>query len=466
MDLVPISSFAIKESTMKSMIILAALFSLMCSTPQAQTDSARADEKFVYSLAFQSEIFGYPLLGMYQRLSDEVLNPETRKASFNQYFHYRALATPTVSPFPAPNNDTLYSTAWLDLRHGPVILSMPDTKGRYYTAHIMDLTTETIANFGQRLNGTKAARFAVVGPGWKGALPRGIKDFVRSETVFASVLLRILVDGPSDVSAVNALQDQFGIEATRQADTKMSLSLFTTGDGQKRLDQLRDVISLSPIAEKDRGMVLSFAPLGITKLPDTFSVVRPDALISAAQRDARQLIASVGPKTGKIFDGWRYPPVAIGRYGADYLQRSSVWDGGPLANVTEEAFYPAALLDSSNRMLDGQIGTYKITFFPDKLPPAKAFWSLTMYRLDDKNLVENPIQRYSIGNRTKGLRYNSDGSLSIFIQADEPDPINKTNWLPAPRQPFYMVLRLYGPNEWALSGQWKAPPVERVKVLP
>ena len=131
-----------------------------------------------FSTAFQAAIYGYPLLGMYRRMSEEALDPATRKAPFDAYFHWTELATPEASPFPAPNNDTLYSTAWLDLRKEPSILAMPDTKGRYYTAHIMDMTTETIANIGQRLNGTEEGSFAVVGPGWHGDLPPGIKGVV------------------------------------------------------------------------------------------------------------------------------------------------------------------------------------------------------------------------------------------------------------------------------------------------
>ncbi len=135
------------------------------SCAQAQGTSARSNEAIVYATAFQAAVYGLPIEGMMQRLSQEVLDPKTRKAGFNAYYHYTALSTPQVSPFRAPNNDTLYSTAWLDLRKEPVILEMPSTNGRYYTAHVMDLTTETIANIGQRLTGTEAGAFAIVGPG-------------------------------------------------------------------------------------------------------------------------------------------------------------------------------------------------------------------------------------------------------------------------------------------------------------
>lgn len=197
--------------------VLAVMASLVLAPREGMAQDtagfARPDTSFAYTTAYKATVFGMPLLGMYERLTQEVLDGATRKAPFDAFYHYRALATPSVAPFPAPNNDTLYSTAWLDLRQGAVILEAPDTGGRYYTAQVLDMATETLANIGQRVDSTGAGRFAIVGPGWEGSLPAGVTRVVRCPTSFAYVLLRILVDGPADVPAVNVLQNKFSLKA-------------------------------------------------------------------------------------------------------------------------------------------------------------------------------------------------------------------------------------------------------------
>lgn len=442
--------------------VVAALLVSICPVQAADTAMA-------YATTFNATIYGYPLIGMYERLSNEVLAPATRRAPFNTYYHYRMLSTPTVSPFPAPNNDTLYSTAWLDLRREPAILSVPSTAGRYYTAHIMDMTTETLTNVGQRLDGTDAASFAVVGPDWNGTLPPGPKRVVRSQTRFAYVLLRVLVDGPEDVATVNALQDKFTIASVSRhragltgIDEGEPVPAYEAATTAGRLAMLDRYLRMNPVPTRDEALVASFAPIGVVPFEASLKLSADAETVALAEKDARRFIASVGPRTGVIVNGWRKPATAIGTYGLDYLQRASVWDGGPLANVLEESFYPAALLDSDDRPLDGTSGRYWLRFRAKDLPPANAFWSITMYRMDDKNLVSNPIGRYSIGNRTRGLVYGADGSLAIPIQVERPtEATAAANWLPAPAAPFYLVLRLYGPRPEAVSGTWTPPPLVR-----
>lgn len=444
---------------------------LLAGSAGAQNTERQPDEAFASATAFQATVFGYPLVGMYARLTEEVLDPATRKAPLNAYFHYRALATPDIAPFPAPNNDTLYSTAWLDLRKEPAILSMPDTKGRYYTAHVLDMATETLTNFGQRLDGTAAQHFAVVGPDWTGTLPPGIKRVVRSETRFAYVLLRVLVDGPQDVPVVNALQDRFAVASLSRfqagqtgAPEGDAIAPYAAETAGQRLAMLDRVLRMNPVSGQDKGVVASFGPLGIGPVAPSLRVMPSAGSLATAEKEARAFIASVGPRTGIFVNGWRKPAGAIGVYGTDYLQRASVWDGGPLANTADESFYPAALLDGDNRPLNGAAGRYLLRFPPGLKPPVEAFWSITMYKLGDKLLVSNPIQRYSIGNRTQGLAEDADGGLTVAIQADRPaDSRQAANWLPAPREPFYLVLRLYGPKPEAISGAWTPPALLPVK---
>ena len=424
------------------------------------------EQSVAYAAALEAAIYGLPIEGMMLRLSDEVLDPATRKAPFNAYYHYTALATPQVSPFRAPNNDTLYSTAWLDLRQEPVILEMPDTGGRYYTAHIMDLTTETIANIGQRIYGTQAAAFAIVGPGWKGEVPSGIQATITSHTVFANVLLRNLVDGPQDVASVNELQKRFKIRPLSEflgkaAAQGASLEPIQARNPQERLALLDRALKMNPIRPGEDSLLGLFAGIGVGPAKVVQTITPEPELVDRAYDDAKVAIHSAGLKSGRFGNGWRLMLDGMGTYGFDYLQRAAVWAGGPLANVPEESFYPSAVTDAEGKPLDGS-QTYEIRFAAGELPPANAFWSLTMYRMGDGNLVANPIDRYSIGNRTKGLELGGDGSLTLNVQSKAPAQLSQqANWLPAPEGPFYMVLRIYGPKPEAISGAWLPPPIVR-----
>jgi hypothetical protein len=442
--------------------------SLRIGSSHAGPAAQALDQPLAHATAFNATIFGYPLNGMYERLTREVLDPATRKAGFDEYFHFRQLATPDVAPFPAPNNDTLYSTAWVDLRREPAILATPDTGGRYYTAQILDMATETIANVGQSVDGTQAGKFALVGPGWTGELPDGLRRVIRCDTAFAYVLLRIVVGGADDVAAVNALQDKFTIASVTRFGHGETGAVdddppprYQAGTPAEWLAMLDRVLRMSPVRTEDKGMVASFATIGVGPEASSLHVTPSSQTLASAEREARAVISSVGLRTGKILHGWRMPPQAIGRYGVDYLQRASVWDGGPLANTPDESFYPTAVLDADGKPLDGATGRYVLRFPPGELPPVNAFWSLTMYRLSDGHLVANPIHRYSIGDRTPGLIRAPDGLLTLSIQADRPIG-EAANWLPAPKARFYMVLRLYGSKPAARNGAWVPPPVDRL----
>lgn len=449
----------------------------LCTTAAlaAAPDDKPADPSraWVRATATQAFVYGYAANGMMQRLSAEVLDPATRRAPFNTYHHFTALSTPQQSPFRAPNNDTLYSTAWLDLRQEPAILTMPDTAGRYYTAHVMDLHSETLANLGQREHGTRAGTFAIVGPGWKGTLPKGVRAVVHSNTVFATILLRVYVANPQDVPKVTALQQGFGIASLsrfRAGQSGMAAvgpeSQFQTYRPRSAADRfvmLDQILNTNPTVPGEAALIDQFA--GINLGPgQAVQRLTPDAtVLEEAYTDALQALRAAGLRSGRMVNGWRIQLQGIGRYGFDYLQRASVEDGGPLANVPQETVYPSAVTDAQGRMLHGGQGnTYKLRFDKSQLPPVNVFWSLSIYRLQDGMLVDNPIQRYSIGDRTPGLVWGSDGSLTLCVRHATPCADGSSNWLPAPDGPFYMALRLYGPKEDVIAGRWTPPAVERI----
>jgi hypothetical protein len=444
---------------------------LLAGAPPLRAQGQDAERPLAASMALQAAIYGIPLLGMQQRLSAEVLEPATRLAPFNAFHHYRELATPDRAPFRAPNNDTLYSTAWLDLRREPAILSAPATGTRYWNAQVMDTTSDTIANLGQGRFGNAAVRFALVGPRWNGTLPDGLAAVVRSPTSILSILLRVLVEGPEDVAAVNALQDGFRIASLSRfaagrdgADPpdREVLTPWAARDAAGRFAELDAILKRDPVRAGEGALLDGFALLGVGPGRTPWRLATDEALLARAEAEAAATARQAGLRLGRFVHGWRIITDGIGTYGHDYLQRAAVWEGGPLANVPEESLYPSAVLDAAGQPLDGATGRYLVRFPPGALPPVEAFWSLTMYERESGRLVANPIGRYAIGNRTRGLVPDADGGLTLAVQHGRPEGATAANWLPAPAAPFYMTLRLYRPREAVRSGAWLSPPIERL----
>lgn len=440
--------------------------------PQAdeppQMEDVDGPEQAAYAAALQANIYGYATMGMYQRLSREVLDPETRQYRWNEFRHYTSLSSPEVAPFRAPNNDTLYSIAWLDVRKEPVVLRAPETDKRYWCAQVLDFDTNTLTNFGARIDGTKAGQFAVLGPNWKGALPSGVTRSIQSPTGFVLVLLRVLVDGPKDLATAVGVQSQFsfaplgqfsGQKAAPSAPSIDSIPLYKASSPAERMRVLDRLLRLDPPRVGEEAILTQFAGIGLG--PGKAQLVTPPSpeTLARAEEDALAAIRAAGPKTGKLVNGWLVMSDGIGTYGFDYLQRASVWEGGPLANVPEESLYPSAIVDSTGQPFDGKKNAYSIHFPPGQLPPVDFFWSVTMYDRETGMLVANPIDRYSIGNRTTGLKFAEDGSLTIWLQHAKPEKEQQSNWLPTPSGPFYLSMRLYGPRENARNGQWKPAPV-------
>jgi hypothetical protein len=416
--------------------------------------------------AMQAFVYSHAPDGMYRRLSTEVLDPKTRMAGFDAFFHFSELSTPDKAPFRAPNNDTLYSTAWLDCRAEPVILSTPDTSGRYWTAQVLDFDSNTLTNFGARLDGTKAGTFAVVGPRWNGELQKGVTRSVKSQTGFVLVLLRVLVDGPDDVPNAAKLQKQFTLAALSRhrdgetgpaSDEVDRIPLYAATTPAERLAVLDRLLKLDPVRPGEEALMSHFAGIGIGPGKVLLEAKPHDEVLARAEAEAMKAIEAAGPKIGTMMNGWLVMSKGIGSYGSDYLQRASIWAGGPLANFPEESLYPSAIVDADGKPLDGRNGRYTLTFPADQLPPVEFFWSVTAYDRVTGMLVKNPIDRYSLGNRTRGVEYAKDGSLSVYVQKDSPGKDREANWLPVPDGPFYLSMRLYGPKPAALNGGWKPP---------
>lgn len=415
-----------------------------------------------YSAGLQGYIYGYPIVDMLKQMHNEThrVSPDQPVvAPVNNIVAYPHVLTPeTQGQLRAPNADTLYINAWVNLSKGPVLLDVPEMGARYYTLAFMDLYAKP-HHLGTRTNGGKAMKYALVGPSG-GEVPAGYDRF-DLPTDKAWMLGRILADGKADEKRVVAIAKSFRMQgpvasvvtAAEPLDPYVSLDYFTVLNGAlKSLPPVADEAAL--MATFDRagfGPQASFVP---EKLP-------PAQLLglACAVRIGSDVLAKQGFKPTSVANGWMRNN-RMDKPGHDYVLRAETVRGG-YVNAEEESIYPAAVMDNKGEMFDGK-RTYRIRFENGKLPPVGAFWSITAYDLATAKLVPNAIKRYQFGDRTKGANLGKDGSLTITLSSTPPkDGIS--NWLPTPSGGYHLVARMYLPKPEALDGRYVLPPVERVE---
>jgi hypothetical protein len=439
---------------------------------QASNDSL-VREEYAFHVGTLAYVYGYPIVDMTQQLHNETLRvaPDQQVyAPLNRIFSFGALVTPsTQGNLRLPNHDTLYFSGWYDVSKEPVILHVPDTAGRYYTVAVTNLYSE-VEHLGRRTTGTAERVFALVPRGYAGALPGGVTP-VTTESPCGWLLGRMLVTGPDDAPAGLALVDQFWT---------VPLSEYVPG----RKPTLGPEASAAPMDVLGELAYFEVLNAALRKLP-----ARPSEAALMAQLDAigvgpsahlererldvptrrglerallagRALVDAASQRTRATEHGWIIPRL-VGRYGHDYLARAAVVKGG-YGNLPEESLYAAALTDRDGQILSGR-SRYRIRFAKGALPPVNAFWSIAVYDIRSGKLVENEIQRYSLGDRTPGLVYADDGSLTIALQHERPGE-RTANWLPTPSGalPLIAVIRMYEPRAEALSGEYALPEVERL----
>jgi hypothetical protein len=386
------------------------------------------------------------------------------------------LVVPAVRTVVAPNVDTTYTVGQLDLSGGPLVIDVPDTGGRYYVLQLLDAYSNTFAYVGRRTTGTKAGSFAIVPPGFDGALPPGVRR-IESPTNLIWLLGRTLVRDEADLAAVAVLMRSYTATplarwsaGERQAAIVLSafpprLTPIEIPRGIDFYDLLGTALSENPPPARDACALRAFSVAGIGpgRTPSTEVQGAVRAALEAAPRAGARLLSRAVRRANvfsrRLNNGWLVPLPYIGDYGRNYLGRSVIAKFALGANTREETVYPAAFTDSRGRPLSGR-HRYRVRFPPGELPPVGAFWSLTMYGRDGF-LHPNPLERYAIGDRTRGLRRGRDGSLTLLLQNRPPARRNRANWLPAPRGRFRLIMRLYEPRRPALTGRWRPPPLQR-----
>jgi hypothetical protein len=412
----------------------------------------------IRAIAEKAYIYAYPMVLMeYTRRNTPVPNRFLNAQQFPDSKFRNVIR---------PNADTLYSSAWLDLSKEPVMLHVPDTQDRYYLMQFMDAWTDTFSIPGKRTTGTNEQWFAITGPGWTGDLPKSAKR-IESPTNMVWLLGRTQTNGSEDYQNVHAIQSGYKLMLlSRYPDGPGTSAPMPLGRPQGEIPPVKvqklskqeffetfcALLPANPPHKGDEAIMADLARIGIR--PGKFEPVSM-AEIEAGANAASKRLETSGDSVGRPGPtGWTGGGGQVGRYGTNYNQRAIVARIGLGANPPEDAVYMHTHVDSEGKPLDAR-SRYRIHF--DKTPPVKAFWSLTMYS-QDGYFVANPINRFAIGDRDK-LKFNSDGSLDLYIQHDSPGADKVSNWLPAAEGEFNLSLRLYWPSDEILGGKWIPPAV-------
>lgn len=425
------------------------------------------------TLSYEAYVYFYPLVTMEVTRRQAMNTPIGVRPGVgppNEFHHVRAFPDADFRAVVRPNFDTLYSSCWLDLTAGPVIVHAPDTDGRYYMLPMIDMWTDVFANPGKRTSGTQARDFVVTPPGYTGAVPDG-DAVIEAPTPYVWIIGRTQTNGPADYPAVHAVQDGYGVTVVGeppvfQADpsqdlTTEPLTLVNTMSVLDYFTLAAELLKVNPPHSTDFSQLARLAPLGITagKSFDAKAFnADQEAELEAGRKAALQDMADSLPTLGRSANGWSVITDVIGVYGNGYFRRAVVTLVGLGANPPEDAIYPLLTADADGDPITGDTD-YVLHFDADALPPANAFWSVTMYDAEGFQAA-NELNRFAIGDRD-ALQYNADGSLDLYIQHVNPGADRVSNWLPAPSGPLGVTMRLYAPQEAVLGGRWDPPALRK-----
>ena len=462
-----------KSDSFKLLVTLVAAlvisFQLSCAQTTITPDEARAIAKEAY-------LYGYPMVDAYRIMHAYFVNRESPeyKGSWNQLHHIPRVYTPEDKAVQTPNSDTPYSQLGLDLRREPFVLTMPTIeKNRYFSVQLVDLYTHNFGYIGSRVTGNDGGSFLIAGPGWKGKTPKGVKKVFHSETDLMLVVYRTQLFDPGDLDNVKKVMagylaqplSEFLGEPAPKAPPAIEFPKPPTKADMRTpevFNYLNFLLKFCPTHPSEKELMARFSTISIGegKTFDTrkFSPELKNAFedaIADAWADFNALLNQGNVNSGDIF-GTREV------LKNNYLYRMGGAVLGILANSIDEAIYPTYIMDADGQKFDGA-NRYTLRFAPGQLPPVHAFWSLTMYELPSRLLIENPLNRYLLNSpMLPQFKRDADGGLTFYIQHKSPGKAKKSNWLPAPAGPFSVVLRLYWPKIEAIEGEWKEPPMQRM----
>jgi hypothetical protein len=447
------------------------------NTSEEKSSVTPADAR---NIAKDAYIYGFPMVDNYRIQYAYFVdhnNPEF-KTTWNEIRNIPRVYTPADKAIQTPNSDTPYSMVGMDLRAEPIVLTLPPVeKNLYFSVQLIDAYTFNFAYLGSRATGNDGGNFLIAGPNWSGEKPKGVKDVIHSETEYVLAAYRTQLFSPADLDTVKKVQAGYkaqtlsaflGTTAPRAVSVVDFIKPLTPAE-QKSSPQffnlLNFVLQFCPTNPSEKELMARFARIGIgagqtfdlSKLSPEMSAAIEQG-IADAWAEYRELVKQFDAGTvtsGDVFGTREYMK-------NNYLYRMGAAVMGIYGNSKMEAMYPILAVDADGQKLSGA-NSYTLRFAPGKLPPVNAFWSLTMYELPESLLVDNPINRYLINSpMLPQLKRDADGGLTLHIQNESPGKDKEANWLPAPKGPFIMYMRLYWPKPEALEGKWTAPSVVRV----
>ncbi|NEJ16898.1 DUF1254 domain-containing protein [Rhizobium leguminosarum] len=438
-------------------------------------------------IAEEGFIYGLPLVMNYAVMQEFAVDKNSGqfKAPFNEINNLHHVATPEDTAVITPNSDTPYSFIWLDLRAEPMVISVPMVeKDRYYAVQLIDGNTYNYGYIGTRTTGTEPGDYLVVGPDWKGEMPTGIEKVFRSTTPFTLALIRTQLFNPDDMPDVEKIQAAYKAQplsaflkqpAPPTAPKIEFLPATTAGIKDNFFQYLDAALQFVPETPRDKAIRAKLAKIGIGPgktfdFKDLSLEHKAEMLVGMKQGDGKVDKWLAGGN--KNINGWNvgsfFGDEAF--YNGDWVMRAGAAKGGLLGNDAVEAMYPYTRTDTTGAPLDGSKHKYTITFPQGQLPPVNAFWSITMYDGKSQLLIKNPINRYLINSpMLSSMQKDPDGSVTLHIQKDSPGAGKEANWLPAPNDTIYLVMRLYWPKTEAPSilpageGTWQPPGIHVAK---
>jgi hypothetical protein len=476
-------------------VVIAATLLVGCAKNDAISNAERADKKAgvaapgieeTKKIAEEGFIYGLPIVMnyavMYEYSVDK--NSGQYKAPFNQINNEGRVFTYEDTSVITPNSDTPYSILWTDLRAEPIVLSVPAVdKSRYYSVMLCDGNTYNYGYLGSRATGGEAGDYMVVGPDWKGETPAGIKKVFRSSTQFSAVAYRTQLFNAADMPNVVKIQASYKVQPLSQYlkqpappaagavnFPKINAEMVKSGF----FDYLDFALQFAPAGPEEKEIRAKLARIGVGP-GKTFDFkdlsLEHKAEVGLGIKDGEAKIEKYLESGQKNINGWKVGSLFgdAAFYKGDWLKRAAAAKAGIYGNDAAEAMYPMTKTLADGEELDAGKHNYTLTFAAAEFPPVNAFWSVTMYDGKSQLLIKNPINRYLINSpMLPGMRKNADGSLTLYIQKDSPGADKESNWLPAPNDTIYLVLRLYWPKPEAPSvlppgdGAWKPPGIVKV----
>jgi hypothetical protein len=471
-----------RRTIMLSLTLLTA--AALTPTASAQKVNRPVPEEEAHAIGVNAYLYFYPLVLMdVTRKQSTNIEPgkEFGKGPMNAFTSVPEYPPGDFKGVVRVNFDTLYSIAWLDMTREPMIVSAPNTDGRYYLLPMLDMWTDVFASPGWRTTGTEAQNFLIAPLGWSGTVPAGMTR-ISAPTPYVWTIGRTKTDGPPDYQAVHKIQAGYKVtplsewgQPPRPMEVKIDPAVDMKTPPKIQVDTMpagkffayaAELLRVNPPHITDEPIIAQLKKIGIEP-GKSFDMDKAEPAIrnalAKAPEQAQQLMAWKLPTLARVANGWSMNTDSMGVYGNYYLKRALVAQNGLGANLPEDAIYPMNLADESGKPLDGT-SKYRLHFEKGDAPPANAFWSITLY--DSQGFqVPNSLNRFAVSSWMP-FKYHADGSLDLYFQNENPGADKESNWLPAPKEPFNLTMRIYAPKPEALTGKWNPPPVTRVQPLP